>query len=352
MFTLPAPYPAAMRSAFGWTVTAQVVGAEDLPVPVLDGEVTCDIGAAVTRSLSLDVGGEDFGIPLARDVLDALLDLGGRLTVTAVLTVPGADPVPVPLGMFQTQRAEWSGSRRRGFQLGGLSLGSLIGDDRFGAPRELDAGSGLEQLRTLVGEALPGATVVLGPGVTDRTVPAAVIEEDRLGHCRDLAVALGGQLFERADSVFEVRDLTGDTGSIDGVTLARTQGWDRERVFNGVRAASSHEDYPAAVAWARDLDPASPTFWDGPFGHRPRFYSSPLLTTVQQAEEAAATILARYRGRMFSLESETVQNPAIEPGDLIAATIDGIEQTYRVQSVKLPLAVGGVMALGVAEVAA
>ena len=230
MFTLPAPYPAAMRSAFGWTVTAQVVGAEDLPVPVLDGEVTCDIGAAVTRSLSLDVGGEDFGIPLARDVLDALLDLGGRLTITAVLTVPGADPVPVPLGTFQTQRAEWSRSRRQGFQLDGLSLGSLIGDDRFGAPRELDAGSGLEQLRTLFGEALPGATVVLGPGVTDRTVPAAVIEEDRLGHCRDLAVALGGQLFERADSEGLACHL--ETETIENVAYYRRHGFEVDSEFD------------------------------------------------------------------------------------------------------------------------
>lgn len=350
MYPLPDPYPAALQSAFGWGVQVTVVGDSSLAVPVIDGELTVGLGSAVSRSMSLDVGGEDFGVHTARDLLQAILDLGGRLQADVVLSVPGAADAVVPMGQYQVQSAKWQREARQGFTLDCLGLGSLLRDHRFDSPRTFAAQSGLARLVALVDETLPGSTVTLGPGISDRTVPETTVDEDRLGACRDVGVALGGQFYELADGMFAVRAETGDTVDMGPVTVQQERAYERSRTYNGVRARSTNEDHSEVYAWATDDDPASPTYWDGPFGKRPRFYASPLLTSTQEAQDAAATILARYLGRHYTVDATTVQNPAVEPGDRVLLVVDGTPGTFRLDEVKVPLAVGGAMGLQVVEV--
>lgn len=343
-----------MRSAFGWHVDVRVVGAPDLVVPVMGGEVTVGLGSAVSRSLSVDVAGEDFGVQTATDLLTAILDQGGRVVAEAVLSVPGAEDQVVPLGQYQVQSAKWERGRRRGFALDCLGLGSLLRDHRFDQPRSFAAGSGLARLTALVDETFPGSVVVLEPGVVDKTVPEATVDEDRLAACRDVGVALGGVFYERYDGVFVVRPTsgTGDVLDVGEVTLRQEYGYTRSGVYNGVRARSTNEDHSSLYAWATDDDPDSPTYWDGPFGKKPRFYASPLLTTTEECQQAAQTILARSLGRHYQVDADVVQNPALEPGDQVVLTIDGAQAAYRVEQVKVPLAVGGTMGLDVVEVVA
>ena len=98
-------------------------------------------------------------------------------------------------------------------------------------------------------------------------------------------------------------------------------------------------------AVARDLDPLSPTRFGGPFGMVPRFYSSPFVTTVPQAEQAAAALLLRSVGLPYSVDFQAIVNPALEVLDPVEITYDdrSRREIHVVDRLTLPLTAASVM---------
>ena len=87
-----------------------------------------------------------------------------------------------------------------------------------------------------------------------------------------------------------------------------------------------------------DDDPSSPTVWGGPFGKKPRFYTSPLLLSGGQAEATAADMLSRVTGYIANVSITQIVNPALEPGDVIElVTLDGVKQRHIIDTVPIPL---------------
>jgi hypothetical protein len=85
-------------------------------------------------------------------------------------------------------------------------------------------------------------------------------------------------------------------------------------------------------------DETSPLFWDGPFGNVIRYYASPLLLTNESADIAAESILARYKGLPSSLSMMAVPNPALDPLDVVQATLGATTATHLIDQVSIPLA--------------
>lgn len=66
-----------------------------------------------------------------------------------------------------------------------------------------------------------------------------------------------------------------------------------------------------------DDDPNSPTYVRAPYDERPRFISSPILTTDAQCLVAAKTYRKREAGLAFSVTADIFPNPALERGDVL-----------------------------------
>ncbi|MFD0384699.1 hypothetical protein ACFQ2B_27990 [Streptomyces stramineus] len=117
-----------------------------------------------------------------------------------------------------------------------------------------------------------------------------------------------------------------------------------DKVFNGVLAKGENSEASVAPVSALvvDNDPTSPTYWSGPFGHRPMFYSSATLTTTAACTAAATLKLRAAMAPNAAADISALPNPALEPGDVIRVLYpDGSKELHQVQSFTVPLDVGG-----------
>src|SRR5262249_51958106 len=106
---------------------------------------------------------------------------------------------------------------------------------------------------------------------------------------------------------------------------------------NVIVARGEPQDGTAPVqALALDTDPSYPTYagtapGTRPYGRVTQFYSSPLLSTVAQAQSAANTILAGSVGAGATYTMTCPFDPTITSGDVIA--VEG--SIYAVDAVTL-----------------
>ncbi|MYR28823.1 DUF5047 domain-containing protein, partial [Streptomyces sp. SID4945] len=179
------------------------------------------------------------------------------------------------------------------------------------------------------------------------------IEADLWAGAQEIAAAAGAEVFADADGTFVIATmpdlLTADPvwaveAGKGGVYVSGNRSMTSDNVFNGVLARGENtSDDVAPVSWlAVDDDPGSPTYWGGPFGHRPTVYSSSTLTTVALCRQAAQLRLAQAKAPNSSGDISSIPNPALEPGDVIRVTHpDGTRELHQVASFTVPLDLGG-----------
>jgi hypothetical protein len=119
-----------------------------------------------------------------------------------------------------------------------------------------------------------------------------------------------------------------------------TVNWDTTDAINAVVAVGENTDNETVyVGKAFDLDPNSPTYYYGAFGKRPLFYSSPLITSTDQAAVAAATRLRGRIGIMEGVSFQAVPHASLDLDDIIrvkrtALHLDGL---YLLDGITMPL---------------
>jgi hypothetical protein len=117
-----------------------------------------------------------------------------------------------------------------------------------------------------------------------------------------------------------------------------------DRVNNGILAIGENTaDNVLPVSYlAVDNDPSSPTYWYGPFGRRPGFYSSSTLISLAACTQAANLQLAKAKAPNASGDISSLPNPALEPGDVVRVTHpDGTRELHQIASFSVPLDPGG-----------
>lgn len=286
-------------------------------LPVSGGSVVRDHGAVLTSAAQVEVA-DPAWLPV--QPTDPLMPLGDELRIHLGIRYPDGStelvhvfsgpvtscPTALTSGQFTVHADGWL---------------RYVADDRFLAPYA-PTGSTTAAITALLQGSVPGAVVDVA--VPDRPVPPGILfEEDRLQAVQDLAAGLGAVVTERPQGGFRVApDPAPDPDAVpartylhgDGNTLlARHEAeLTREERYNAVVASNPDDNAVRAVATVDD--PASPVRWGGPFGRKPLFFSSPLLTaaTVQQA---ASTRLGGLRGRVRKVEADIGPDPALEPGD-------------------------------------
>ena len=112
--------------------------------------------------------------------------------------------------------------------------------------------------------------------------------------------------------------------SASGVLLTADRGRDRTKTYNVVVVNSELADGtpPLPPLVMADEEATSPTFVGGPFGRVPYFYSSPLLTSVDQQRQAGQAILTRVSGLNAQMTLTAVPNRALDVMDTVDVLLD------------------------------
>ncbi len=178
---------------------------------------------------------------------------------------------------------------------------------------------------------------------------ALVTDKDRYKFLNELVTGLGkiwewdyrGHLVVRdaPDPAEPVATIRAGTG---GVLVEAGRSLTRDGVHNIVVATGEAPgNDPAARAVARDADPSSPTYYRGPFGPVPTFYSSSSITTDEQAATAARAMLTAGIGLPYNVDLSAVPNPALELRDPVelAYPSEGTtrKETHVIDKMTIPL---------------
>lgn len=258
------------------------------------------------------------------------------------------------LGYFRINETEQGDAAKGPLHLDLSDRMATIIESRFLQPRQWLQGTSVGDIVTeVVTEVYPNAVIIWDDDSDLSELGRSLIaEESRYEVLFTLAEGLGkiffwdniGRLsFETApdedDPIWEVK--AGD----DGVMVNADRSISRDGVYNAVVVTGEGADQIMPVrAVAYDAQESSPTFFGGPFGRIPRFYSSSFITTQQQANNAAQNILRRSLGAPYDVGLSTVPNPALRPYDPIRVVYnDGTRETHIVERVTIPLDVTSVL---------
>lgn len=321
-------------------------------IPIVDGSLTVDATQKVPERLTFTVPRWDpeTGIIWTRaNSRSPLACDGQRLRVVYGIRRANTTVLNVQLGWFQVIDGEDDGEQ---VHVEAVGLLNVVEEDRLLSPTKPAASStlGAEVVR------LMSASVA---AYVDPALPAVVApesmawDEDRLQALYDIAAAWPARIV--TDSSGTVRfvqptNLAPVYNWVDGAagTVVRApRKWTRDGVYNAVVVRSSTTDSASQAPIQEvmyDGDSWSSTRWGGPYGNKPRFFASPLISDVGQARRTGGSLVLSSRVRAQSRIVECAPDPRVEVYDPASVTYRGETMTGYVSAYTLPLtAAGGAM---------
>lgn len=276
-----------------------------------------------------------------------------RVKVRLGLEVSPGIKRTLPQGVFRVESL--SRVRHGDISISGTSLEAYVIDDRFFTPRTPTLGlSTIAGIKNLILESVPEATFLV-TATQDKVIGmTAPWERERWEAVTSLADSINAEVYCAADGVFVIADKPDFSvakqnpvwrvnAGPDGVLVSETVSQTRDKVYNAVVASGTSSDKDVPPVWdvATDNNPASKTYWGGPFGHVPRFYSNPNFTTKAQCTQAANNMLAESIAENREVDFTMAPNPALEPGDVIQLSmLDGTTENHIISEMTLPLGLG------------
>lgn len=318
--------PADLLSS-AYTVAARVeswLGSEYLgEVPVEDGSVSWDASQQVQGSLSMSVpragaaGDEDWRDWDPTDPTHPLSCFGQVLHVSLTIgSLISSAWWTVPLGRFLITSVEPGPSTVR---VTGKSLLQRLEEDRLTEPMAPDpAGSMASELRRLIGSRMG---LIIDPALRDYPCPSMIWGESRIDAVYEIARSWPAVVREGGDGILYVSPPTPDPTSrpelrlsdgAEGTVVGVAASVSRDKIYNRVVARgqeSSDEGSPSFQAIADQM--TGPMRVDGPYGVVPRFFSSPLITSVAQAKSTAEAMLADAVRKKIKVPVEHTPDPRI-----------------------------------------
>ena len=200
---------------------------------------------------------------------------------------------------------------------------------RWTDPYVIAAGQNVaDALTGLILDRYPQAQKRITQAQAPQAVSAQVVTEcgdasDPWADACNLAAAYGLALYPDTNGVITVRPLLEASASSAVFSFARgeaaiiterTRSTSMDTIYNGVIACGEGSELDTPVrgeAW--DERPQSPTYYLGPFGRVPQFYSSPLLTDEGMCAAAARSMLAGLLGRSSASPGPAPSIPACSP---------------------------------------
>jgi len=321
-----------------------------IALDVTAGTVTKDATAAVRARCDVELvmpATPTFG------PADLINIYGAEITISRGLVLPDGREELIPLGVF---RVEDFGTDGDTLKVSGLDRSARIIDARIESAYSIAKGTNLgTALSNLILDGWPDLEIDLP--ATTATSPGNLLEEqaDRWEAALEIARSLGWRLFFDHLGRLVARQITLDGGAVadlvdgvDGNLVDASRKESREGVYNRVITTGENPALAGGVAprgVATDDNPASPTFYYGSFGRRPRWYASPFIATSTQAQAAAEGMLADATGASKSISFGSLVDPRLEPDDvvLIHRAELGLQEEATIETLTIPLDAGGTM---------
>jgi hypothetical protein len=323
-----------------------------LEVPISGGAVDIDATSKTRRSATLQADPRWW----PRSPTDLLSPYGSVCQVDygVVLPAGGTEWVPLMRGYLDET------SRTRPVTSSGditvklVDPAARVAEDRLDVPAQTIANAtAVSEIARLVKETLgPGIEIVNQSG-SSAVASVIVIERERWDAVEKLADFLGAEAFldpvgrlviRPQPTLDQIPVWTVRTGNSGNLLTAKDR-LSREQVYNRVVASGQRTDGVPAV-YATATDTTSPARYGGPFGRKPRFYTSELLTTAAQCQATADALLARVRGIAAQIEIEVLVNPALDVGDVLTVLDPELgESRHIIDKVSIPLTPDGTQSI-------
>lgn len=323
-----------------------------LELPVSGGSVEVDATSKARRSATLQADPRWW----PRSPSDLLAPYGSvcQIDYGIVLTTGDTEWVPLMLGYLDEASRTRPVSSSGDITVKVVDPAVRVAEDRLDVPAQTIANAtAVGEIARLVRESLGSQIVLVDQTGSSAVASVIVIERERWDAVEKLADFLGAEAFFdpvgnlvvrpqptlNQDPVWTVR--TGNGGNM----LTVKDKLSRELVYNRIVASGQRTDGVPAV-YATATDTTSPAYYGGPFGKKPRFYSSELLTTVPQCQTTADALLARVRGTAAQIEVELLVNPALDVGDVLTVLDPETgESRHIIDKVAIPLSPDGTQSI-------
>lgn len=342
---------AALRGSHRMVARARVVAPgqtgvdpDGTEIPIENGDVQLDATADIRSTVDVTTDGHGMW-PTSADSL--LAPYGNELFVERGIRFGNGTTEWVSLGYHRIHGPEQQDAPNGPIRLSGQDRMAGIVDARLTAPVPFGpADSYGTVVEALIADVFPWATIEWDDTTDGRALGRSVVaEDDRYAFLADLITSVGKTWSWDHRGILVIKDPPSENASVwevnagqNGVLVSLSRELSREGVYNAVVATGEAADTVTPVwAMAVDGNPNSPTWWDGPFGKIPRFYSSPFLTTSDQAAIAARSILVKNLGLTYSVNFGSVPNPALEPDDPIRIRYPGRSELHTIKQLTIPL---------------
>jgi len=315
---------------------------------IIEGSVTASRKDNVRRTCDLTIA------------LDPWLDLPevdiyrGRIQLYYGIEAQPGNPEMLPMGRFRVN--DFGRANRGVVTISGTSYESFLIDDRFFQPRKPPLGvSTIAAIKVLIGESVPGAKVIVTATKDKNTVMTSPWARERWEAVTVLAESIAAEVYCDPEGSFVIANKPNFSGLAsatavwavnegpDGVLVSLDTKRTIDSVYNAVVAFQSNTDTGITPVWASVVDTfeRSKTYWNGPFGHVPRFYSNPNFRTRDQCLSAARGMLAESIAEKRSVDFSMVPNPALEPGDIVRISmLDGTSENHVIDQLTMSLSTG------------
>ncbi|MEV6905152.1 DUF5047 domain-containing protein [Amycolatopsis sp. NPDC051372] len=321
-------------------------------VPVLDGQVDVDSGSQVRRTATLVTDPTLW----PTDPRDLLTPFGSTCALWRGIVIPELpEPEWVPLGVFALDKTKRSRSAdsKSSVNLSLVDPSQRVAEDRFDAPTQTLAGAtNVAEITRLIRESLGLDYPVIDLTGDTTVAPVMDIEKERWSDgVEKLADAIGAECFfdQIGQAIIRPQPTLADapvwyarTGRAGNV-LTTDEEWNRDDVWNRWVITGQRSDGTDPVrAVVEDDDPNSPTYINGPFGKKTRYYSSPLIDSSGQATATGRTFLSRSQGRSCKVDFSLIVNPALDAGDVTEFDDDDLGRANHIlDKVTIPLTASG-----------
>jgi hypothetical protein len=321
---------------------------EVIDLPHTGGSVTVDRAQAIRRTCTVTIADPAL---IPRTPTDQLATYGARLRISRGIDYGDGTQELVPLGVFRLDSVDGDVSEGP-VTLSGKDLAAIVADDKFTTPYRV-AGTVVSAITEIIQRSVPGADIL--SQITNAAIGSRVfdVEADPWAGVQEIAAAAGAQCYASPDGEFTIATLpdlatTEPVWAIEategGAYISGSRAMTSDGVHNGVlaRGENTSDNVPPVEYLATDSDPNSPTYWSGPYGRRPLFYSSSTLITTAACQEAATLKLAQAKAPNASGDISSLPNPALEAGDVLRVMHeDGSRELHQAAAFTVPLDLGG-----------
>jgi hypothetical protein len=308
-------------------------------VRVVSGSVTVDGSSQIRRTCEMDLILPD----LPTSLMAPGMPNGSEVAVYRGITFSEGDTEWVPLGVFRVDTVRLSRPGQK-FQLRGSDRGIMLQDDRFLSPTNSRGATVKEELAFLVNDSVDGLEIVDNT-TKDLAMWPVTWDRERWEAIDKLMDSIGAVAYFDPSGLFTISPLpTTETAPVfkigAGVNMITSSvEITRLETYNAVVVSGEQidPDSVAIHAVVKDEDPTSPTFWDGPFGHRPRFFSSQFIKDEANAIEVGQSMLGKYAGLPRTLDLSAIPHPGLDAGDVVEVEFPGSRERHIIDSLTIGL---------------